>query len=464
MRALKLGAVALLATGIGIVAAGSSSAIMNSSSNAATATPPAIAYAPRVTPIGLANTGRLFAAATGDPTGTRVVAYGGQVPNSNISHADTWVNEADGTWKATCGNVAAHAPTPCGPGPRSGLGLANGSGGVFLFGGFTTSLGQAPTGDTWRWNGTAWTQVCSTATCGPGARGLVAMAGNGDTAVLFGGLGISGITNDTWVFDGTTWTEACGQSGSPCGPPPLGGASMAWDGKNFVLFGGDDLNGAPPVDDTWIFSGDHWTEKCATSIGKPCGPPARALAGFAYAGAPQTGAPGAIVAGGGDIFTSGPTQRLYRDAWFFDGARWTRLDPPWTGAPRTFPQNGSPPAGPDPLLGVMAAKPALCETVYLGTHVRHAGNPPALGVTTWAFGRAPWTAVKPDCKASVTSTTLPSTTTTEVEPGLIAGPSTTVPTLPRTGATAPGASGAFGVALIAFGAVLLAAVRKRKRD
>jgi len=68
--------------------------------------------------------------------------------------------------------------------------MADAHGGVILYGGFAGDLGNAPSGDTWRWNGATWTRVCTTATCGPGTRGLMAMAGNGATAVMFGGIGL----------------------------------------------------------------------------------------------------------------------------------------------------------------------------------------------------------------------------------------------------------------------------------
>ena len=459
MRVLRRVAIAMLVVGCAIVAAGGSSFAVT---GAAT---PAFAFAHPATPAALVAPGRVFAAAAGSSDGTSVVVYGGQTPNSNNVYGDTWVNGADETWKPKCGTTVAGATTPCGPGSRDGLGMADAHGGVILYGGFAGDLGNAPSGDTWRWNGATWTRVCTTATCGPGTRGLMAMAGNGTTAVMFGGIGGSGLTSDTWVFDGNTWTRACGQPGAPCGPAALAAASMAWDGTNFVLFGGVDLGGSSaPVDDTWLFNGHRWNKICGTSMSKPCGPAARGLGAFAYAPNPTSALQGAILAGGGDLFGSGATQSLYRDAWFFDGTRWTRLDPPWNGSTVTFPSNGSPPAGPDPLLGVMAPKTARCETVYLGTFVKTAGNPPTLDETTFSAGRSPWTPTKPNCTAAVVPTTQPTTTTTSqaAEPALVSTPPTTVATLPKTGSSAPAASIALGLLLVALGALLLGAADRRR--
>jgi LPXTG-motif cell wall-anchored protein len=425
-------------------------------------------WAASPTPTVLSTAGRIFAAASGDTSGTRVVLYGGQAPGSSGAYGDTWVNGADGTWKPTCGSTAPGTTGACGPGVRDGLGMANTAGGVILYGGFAGSLGGSPpNGDTWRWNGVTWARVCTSATCGPGPRALMAMAGNGTVGVMFGGLGGSGIANDTWVFDGTTWTQACGQAGVPCGPIGLAGASMAWDGQRFVLFGGADLSGiGTPVDDTWTFNGHTWTKVCGTSMGHACGPAARDLGAFTYAGnarAPR----GAVLAEGGDIFGNGATQHLVRDAWLFDGTRWSKLDPPWNGATETFPNSGAPPAGPDPLLGMLAPKPALCEVVYLGASVAHSASPPTLVEKTFVAGRAPWTPAKKNCAATMTAQ--PGTATTTVPtrlPALVVAPVATAPTLPKTGSTAPAASGAIGIALVAIGVLLgrLRETRGRRRS
>jgi hypothetical protein len=459
MRALRRWAIVMLVLGAWFVAAG------HSRLGATTGPGASFVYSHPVTPTRLVTPGRVFEAAAGDATGSTVVMYGGQVPNGNAAFGDTWVNGADGVWKPTCGTAIHGATGPCGPGTRDGLGMGDARGGVVLYGGFPGALGNAPSGDTWRWNGTTWTRVCTTATCGPGPRGLMAMAGNGDQTVMFGGISGSGLANDTWVFNGSSWTQACGQAGRPCGPIGLAGAAMAWDGQQFVLFGGDDISGSaqPPVDDTWTFNGHAWTKVCGTSMSKPCGPAARDLSGFAYAGNPRTGELGAMLAEGGDLFGSGPTQHFYRDGWFFDGTRWTRLSPPWNGATLSFPNtnNGSPPAGPDPLLGVMASKPAVCETLYLGTLVARAGAPPTLAETTFVTGRTPWTATKPNCDVAATVGTMPASTTTVAAPAHIAAPAN--PTLPATGANAPGPTKTFGLVLVTIGAVMLACVRKRAR-
>ncbi len=413
-------------------------------------------WAPVKTPPVLGASGRVFAASAGDSTGTRVVLYGGQPPGTSSAYGDTWVNDADGTWRPTCGSTAPGTTGACGPGLRDGHGLATAAGGVILYGGFAGDIGgSVPNGDTWRWNGVTWSRLCTSATCGPGPRALMAMAGNGTVGVMFGGLDGSSIANSTWVFNGTAWTEACGQAGVPCGPIGLASASMAWDGRQFVLFGGADLNGTgAPVDDTWTFNGHVWTKICGTSMGHACGPSARDLGAFAFAGNERSPR-GAVLAEGGDIFGNGATQHIDRDAWLFDGARWSKLGPPWNGSSETFPNSGSPPAGPDPLLGLLGPKPALCEIVYIGAAVTHSANPPTLVEKTFVAGRAPWTPAKRNCEPVPAAPPGPVTTTVPARlPALIVAPVTARPTLPRTGSTAPAASGAIGIALVAIGALL----------
>jgi hypothetical protein len=79
---------------------------------------------------------------------------------------------------------------------------------VVIFGGWTTGPDSGDLGDTWRWNGSAWTQLPIQ---GPGARYDHVMASIGDKVILFGGIGSttpgSGPLGDTWEFDGQSWTQ-----------------------------------------------------------------------------------------------------------------------------------------------------------------------------------------------------------------------------------------------------------------
>ncbi len=388
---------------------------------------------------------RIFGAIAAQSDGDHVVLYGGQTA-SGEAIGDTWVYDHAHGWVAKCGTTTPATPA-CAPGVRTGEGLGTGPDGVVLYGGFQSSIGDSPAGDTWRWNGTSWIQVCDTAACGPGARGLAAMAGNGSTVVLFGGLTPSGTGDDTWVFDGTTWTQTCGSPlPTPCGPSQLAAASMAWDGQHFVMFGGaDGAASNASVDDTWVFDGTTWTQACGTSNGgTACGPAARQLSAFSFAPHTDASLRGAVLVSGGTIFSD--TTTLYRDAWFWNGTRWTKLQTSWDGPPETATDAG-PPAGPDPLLGYAAPRAGDCQVLFLGIYVASSdGGALGLGGRTYTGGRDLTGNSQPDVcvAAQVTTTTATTTPTTP--------PSTVAPAqeLPRTGASTMPML-ALGVAMLAAG-------------
>jgi len=81
-----------------------------------------------------------------------------------------------------------------------------------LFGGYDGTY----SGETWEWDGTAWTQRMVS---GPSGRYLHAMAYDAarGVTVLFGGERYSQINNETWEWNGTVWTQRV-----------LGGPSARW--------------------------------------------------------------------------------------------------------------------------------------------------------------------------------------------------------------------------------------------
>jgi LPXTG-motif cell wall-anchored protein len=107
------------------------------------------------------------------------------------------------------------------------------------------------------------------------------------------------------------------------------------------------------------------------------------LSTFSYAHDVNGGISGAILAEGGNLFgPSTSTNTLYRDAWLWHQNRWTELTAPWSGTPVRFPNSGNPPAGPQPLLGALAAEPAYCNLTYLGTVIT-ANSPFAVASKTF---------------------------------------------------------------------------------
>ena len=160
---------------------------------------------------------------------------------------------------------------------RSQSAMAASSGGTttVFYGGSRSNFAVNPGvfGDTWVWDGSAWTPICgttvpgATAACGPGPRSCQSFDGSEPGwpgVVLYGGSVDGGPPGqaDTWVFDGTTWAPVCGTAvaghDQPCGPGTRWGATMVGHGDQLLLFGG--FANGDLVNDTWLFSGSTWTK------------------------------------------------------------------------------------------------------------------------------------------------------------------------------------------------------------
>jgi hypothetical protein len=133
-----------------------------------------------------------------------------------------------------------------------------------LFGGYGTQW-PSRLGDTWEWDGTAWT---ARAVAGPVARSNAAMAFDPvrQVTVLFGGFGSSGL-DDTWHWDGSAWTQQQPTSR----PPARWYHTMTWDSwrQRVLVYGGGSSSVA--LRDTWEWDGSTWTQ-LATGVGPPTYP------------------------------------------------------------------------------------------------------------------------------------------------------------------------------------------------
>jgi hypothetical protein len=164
------------------------------------------------------------------------VLFGGRPPSAATQRFgpplnDTW--EWDGTEWTQVQDV--------GPPARSAHAMAFDSTAsrVVLFGG-ADSNGEG-LNDTWLWDGTNWTQAAET---GPDPRAASGMV-DATTIVLFGGVNsIAGILHtgsnriiygDSWRWDGKAWTKV-----QDIGPAARWGHGMAFrsDANRIVLFGG----------------------------------------------------------------------------------------------------------------------------------------------------------------------------------------------------------------------------------
>ncbi len=127
----------------------------------------------------------------------RVVVFGG-VDGFDDPFGDTWAYDYDtDTWEL----LSRHG----GPNPRGFTAMADDPTGdrVILFGG-AEGLSQEPKGDTWALDvGTGeWTELDPTPAPSPRARHVMATDAESGTIVLFGGGdSIWAPTNETWVFD-----------------------------------------------------------------------------------------------------------------------------------------------------------------------------------------------------------------------------------------------------------------------
>ncbi|MCY9656576.1 cadherin-like beta sandwich domain-containing protein [Paenibacillus chondroitinus] len=167
-----------------------------------------------------------------DEMAENVVMFGGQ--DNNKFFDETWIWDGkQKTWQEQL-NLASSPPK------RKGAAMAYdpGTGKVLLFGG----EGQSGVllGDTWLWDGmnATWEQVTGLPDS-PIARGGAQIAFDGEQLVLFGGYSGSGssktLQDDTWLWNGTGWTEV-----DPAEKPPAAyGGQMAFDGQTAVLYGGN---------------------------------------------------------------------------------------------------------------------------------------------------------------------------------------------------------------------------------
>ena len=417
-------------------------------------------------------TGRIFTAAAPGTDGDRVVLYGGETPSDSPepSFADTWEYAGAAGWVPVCGTTTAGATAACGPGPRSAAAMGNGPSGAVLFGGSESGIegsGPGPATDTWVYGDGGWTQACAAGTCGPGGRMFPAMGGNGEQVVMFGGLGSGGLLDDTWVFDGVSWTQTCG-TGAPlaCGPAGLAAAALGWAGTRFVMVGGSpsgDSGLSLPLDDTWTFDGAKWVQLCGTSMAQPCGPAARSLASMAWQRQPDAALAGAVLTGGGNLFSDGE-QVLQRDVWLFRAGIWSQVTTPWDATPVTFTGSGGPPDGSGPLIPFVAARPADCQVVMVGQNPVSSGGF-ALQPQTFAGGWALSGGAAPDGCAAAPAGVPATPATAPAAPAALPETGSGAPTsqIARTGQMSDLLALVGGLAVLVGGIAVVGARPRRER-
>jgi LPXTG-motif cell wall-anchored protein len=411
------------------------------------------------------------------PDGRSAVLYGGGLPyGAELSpYADTWVWNGAG-WEPKCGTSIPGATTPCPPGHRAFPAMATVPQGALLYGGLgenTAGLAMDPKADMWLWTGSEWTLLC--AACPPGNRFAAAMAGNGTQVLLFGGfsgnLDDVAALGDTWLWNGTAWSLL--HPGGEGAPAPRGGASLVWDGSRWVLFGGGRIVGQydPPAvaGDTWYWDGNAWALLCVT-----CGPAPRMLASFNYL--TGLGGPAALLSGGigpgqrnptppernvalwltagsGTFFPSDESGGVsFGDLWLWNGARWTKLQSPW---PDTAAVEGAAlKVTGMPLLNVAAASPDTCGVTLVGAVYDPSSGGAPFQTRTYRVG------LDQPCPAAVPVSTR--TPINGVAVDASAPMAADAGALPVTGVGTDAVSLA-ALALVAVGTAFTYAARKRRR-
>jgi hypothetical protein len=262
---------------------------------------------------------RAYHSMTYDPDRGKVVLFGGAAPCVNwpfvADQRDTW--EWDGVeWVEV---------SQSGPFKRRFTSMAYDSDRqrTLLFGGWPASylpdepgsiMQDAPLGDLWEWDGSAWHERVTTMPLGRYAHEM-AYDSNRDVTVMFGGrVSIFGFESETWEFDGSGWVRKTnGGTLSPTNPEKRGHHAMAYDSARQVtwMFGGARVNSGAPLDETWEWDGDGWQIQ-----DPPAKPPALYSHAMAYDAARER-----VVMFGGLNFGGA----IQDDTWEFDGSTWTQV-------------------------------------------------------------------------------------------------------------------------------------------
>lgn len=195
-----------------------------------------------VTPASPSPSARQLANTVYDSWRDRTVLFGGTNEFGGVFHGDTW--EWDGSaWT----NVTPAGPSPS---PRAwhAMTFDEERGRTVLFGGFNG--GQL--GDTWEWDGAQWTQVFPAGSPPAQSSGAIAYDAWSRRVVLFGGsTGWPIGMNATWEYDGTSWVQV-GVVGSS--PPPQYLHRMTGDPvRGGILLFGAFGNGWAPLGQTWRY-------------------------------------------------------------------------------------------------------------------------------------------------------------------------------------------------------------------
>ncbi|MBM3495307.1 MAG: hypothetical protein FJX72_13445 [Armatimonadetes bacterium] len=198
---------------------------------------------------------------------------------------------------------------PTAPSPRAGAGMSFDGlrmrvvlhGGVAQFGAFL--------GDTWEYDGTAWSVRTLAQPLAPRADHGMVFDLHRNRIVVFGGCNATGATDETWEYDGANWTQKVTVT-----PPPARYAhGMAFENNSgkTVIFGGTSIGIFQSLADTWQWDGNAWTQVQTTTT-----PPGRSDGRLVF-----PGSRGVLLFGGVSI----TAPFFYQDLWQLQGSNWVAI-------------------------------------------------------------------------------------------------------------------------------------------
>ncbi|MCB9891402.1 MAG: hypothetical protein H6833_07135 [Planctomycetes bacterium] len=235
-----------------------------------------------------------------DPLRNEVVLFGGTDASGLVN--DTWI------WNGTTWRNATPA-TNNPPARETHMAWDPSSSTIVLFGGY----GGANLSDTWSWDGSSWQQLNPPGTQPAGRHDHWLTTDPVSGGVLMFGGWTGAFSDETWLYRNGAWTQQF-----VTGPTPRSEHAMAYDGRDVVLFGGQDAVGRQR--DTWRWNGAQWTS-APTSVS----PTIREEHSMVYVDA----LPAAFLFGGWD---AGPGHDS--DTWVLSNGQWIELtpdSPPGTG-------------------------------------------------------------------------------------------------------------------------------------
>jgi hypothetical protein len=237
------------------------------------------------------------------------------VVSYDVTHANTVLFAGGQTWTWD-GTVWSQKHPAQSPRARRGASMVfdRARGVTLLFGGGYDDGSWHVLNETWKWDGTNWTQVAPATSPPARSSGSMAYDSARSRVVLFGGTSTTygDVAADTWEWNGTNWRHVS----SPTSPPARANASMAFDALHgrTLLFGGRATG--PRFADTWAWDGVTWTSVATT------GPAGRTDAAMVYDGASRR-----VLLLSGQFDSTAAARLSSQDQWAWGGDAWIRASP-----------------------------------------------------------------------------------------------------------------------------------------